>query len=224
LPRFTDRRPLGSVVSGSASAGGPSSPARSPRARAVAIAPANERLIEAFHRDLNDHRRTFSIVDLGVAHAIRKPDGSLDCTLPIWVCAHIEDRVLRPPGELERRFASLTPDLFDHLSEAMFLLLPISAVLLQIAYWRRTYGEHILFALHVHSFWYLVLLLTLIPGPSWVQFPVILYMAGYALTALHAVYPTAWWVTTLKGAAITLAYLTSLLLVTGAIAVWSLIH
>ncbi|HEY2047876.1 MAG TPA: DUF3667 domain-containing protein [Caulobacteraceae bacterium] len=190
----------------------------------IAIAPGNERLIEAVHRDLNDHRTTFSIVDLGVAHAIRKPDGSLDCTFPIWFCAHIQDRILRPPGELERRLASLAPDLFDHLSEAMFLLLPIFAVLLQIAYWRRTYGEHILFALHVHSFWHLALLLTLIPGLSWMQFPVILYMGGYALTALHAVYPTAWWVTALKGAAITLAYLTSLLLVTGAIAVWSVIH
>jgi hypothetical protein len=106
----------------------------------------------------------------------------------------------------------------------MFLLLPIFAALLQIAYWRRTYGEHILFALHVHSFWYLAMLLTLIPGLGWAQAPVDLYMVGYALTALHAVYPTAWWVTTLKGAAIALAYLTSLTLVTGAIAVWSLIH
>jgi hypothetical protein len=81
----------------------------------IAIAPANEHLIEAFHRGLSDHRTTFSIVDLGVAHAIRKPDGSLDCTLPTGICTHIEDRVLRPPGELERRLASLTPDLFDHL-------------------------------------------------------------------------------------------------------------
>lgn len=190
----------------------------------LAMLPANERLSDAFHRGLSDHRTTFTIVDLGVAHAIRKPDGSLDCTFPSWMCTHIQDRVLRPPGELERRLASLTPDLFDHLSEAMFLLLPIFAALLQIAYARRTYGEHILFALHVHSFWYLALLLTLIPAPAWVQPLVDLYMVGYALTALHVVYPTPWWVTTLKGAMIALAYLISLLLVAGAIALWSIIH
>ena len=189
----------------------------------IVTAPASERLADAFRQGLNDHRTTFTIVDLGFGHAIRKPDGSMDCTLPTQVCTHIEERVLRPPGELERRLASLTPELFGHLSEAMFLLLPIFAVLLQIAYRRRTYGEHILFALHVHSFWYLILLVTLIPGLAWVQLPVDLYMVGYALTALHAVYPTPWWVTTLKGAAIGVAYLASLLFVTGAIAIWSLI-
>ena len=190
----------------------------------IMVAPANEALVEAFHRDLTDHKTALSIIDLGPAHAIRKADGSLDCTFPAAVCAHIRDRVLRPPGELERRLARLAPDLFDHLSEAMFLLLPIFAALLQVAYWRRTYGEHFLFALHVHSFWYLALLLTLIPGTWWMQPVEVLYMAGYAFTALHTVYPTAWWATLLKGAAITVAYLTSLMLVTGAIAIWSLIH
>ena len=190
----------------------------------IVLAPANEHVIESFHRDLNDHHTNFTIVGVGSVHAIRKPDGSLDCTLPASVCAHIQDRVLRPPGELERRLAELTPELFDHLSEAMFLLLPVFAALLQISYPRRTYGEHILFALHVHSFWYLALLLMLVPGPIWRHLPIALYMAGYALKASRTVYPAPWWVTSLKGIAIAIAYLASLMAVTAAIAIWSIIY
>jgi hypothetical protein len=189
-----------------------------------AAAPATARLSAAFHRSLNDGHTTFSIVDFGFARAVRKPDGSFECTLPGWLCRRISERVLQPPGELERRAASLPSELFSHLSTAVFLLLPLFAFYLQLAYFRRTYGEHFLFALHVHSFWFLVLLVLLLPLPAWLKVGLQLYLLVYSIVALHAVYDSGWWKTALKGAAIGIAYSISLVMATGVIAVWAMVR
>jgi hypothetical protein len=125
----------------------------------LAAAPTTERMGAAFHRSLNDGHTTFTIVDLGFGKALRKPDGSFTCDLPKWICNRITERVVQPPGELERRLSNLSTELFSHLSTAMFLLLPLFAFYLQLACFKRRYGEHFLFALHLHSFWFLGLLI-----------------------------------------------------------------
>jgi hypothetical protein len=66
---------------------------------------------------------------------------------------------------------------FRHsLSFAMFCLLPIFAGLLALAYRRRRmyYGEHLVFALHVHSFWFFLAFATaLLPDVigQWLALP-----------------------------------------------------
>jgi hypothetical protein len=106
----------------------------------------------------------------------------------------------------------------------VFLLLPLFAFYLQLAYSKRTYGEHFLFALHVHSLWFLVLLLLLFPMPAWIRLPLEAYLVVYSAAALRAVYPSAWWKTLLKGLAVGLAYAASLVVATALIAVWAIVE
>lgn len=107
---------------------------------------------------------------------------------------------------------------------AAFLLLPVFAGVVALAYRSRrmTYGEHIVFSLHLHSFWFLALLLiALLPGTVgdviWWVLPV------YATWAMHAVYRGRWGPTLLRAAFISMAYgmallLTSMALVLGFLA------
>lgn len=176
----------------------------------LVMAPDSRRMTEAVHRSLNDGHTTFTIVGLGFANAIRHPDGSFTCDLPRWLCTRINERVVQPPGELERRIAALPSEIFAHISTAIFLLLPVFAFYLQLAYFRRRYGEHFLFALHVHSFWFLVLLVRLLPMPPWLQWGLELYLFVYTVIALHVVYGSAWWSSVLKGLAVAAAYIVTL--------------
>jgi Protein of unknown function (DUF3667) len=190
----------------------------------LATAPAAERVSAAFHRSVNDGHSTFTILDLGFGKALRKADGSFTCNLPKWLCNRITERVVQPPGELERRLSNLTPQLFSHLSTAVFLLLPLFAFYLQLAYFKRTYGEHFLFALHVHSFWFLGLLVLLLPLPEWIRIVVEAYLIVYSVVALRAVYASVWWATVLKGLLIGFAYAASLLMATILIGIWAVIE
>lgn len=190
----------------------------------LAMAPSIEHVNAAFHRSLNDGQTQFSIFDFGFAKAVRNPDGSLTCNFPRWFCNRIQEQVLQPPGELERRLSRMQTELFSHLSTAVFLLLPLFAFYLQLAYSRRTYGEHFLFALHVHSLWFLVLLLLLLPMPEWMRLPLQGYLVVYSAMALHAVYSSAWWKTLLKGLAVGLAYAVSLAVATILMAVWAVLE
>ena len=187
-------------------------------------APGADRMSSAIHRSLDDGGVTFTIVDIGFAKAIRNPDGSFTCNLPKRLCDRINERVLQSKGELERRYSNVLPELFSHLSTAVFLLLPLFAIYLQLAYRRRTYGEHFLFALHLHSFWFLMLLVLLLPTPEWIRVLLMGYLAVYSAAALHAVYAASWWKTVLKGLGLSLAYLVSLFIATTLIGIWTIVE
>jgi hypothetical protein len=186
--------------------------------------PASERVRAAFHRSLNDGHSTFTLVDFGFGKALRNADGSFTCDLPKWLCNRITERVMQPPGELERRLSNLSTDLLSHLSTAVFLLLPVFAFYLQLAYFKRTYGEHFLFALHVHSLWFLGLLVLLLPLPGWIRILVEIYLIVSSVMALHAVYASAWWASVLKGLLIGFAYAASLLMATIMMGIWAVIE
>jgi hypothetical protein len=178
----------------------------------------------AIQGSLKDGHAAITIVDLGFEKAIRNADGSFTCSVTKRYCDRIQERVLQHPGELERRMSSLPSQWISHLSTAVFLLLPLFALYLKLAYWRRTYGEHLLFALHVHSFWFLVLMLLMLPIPDWSRKLVEGYLFVYSVMALHAVYRSAWWKTVLKGMVIGAAYLASLFVATVTIVIWTFIE
>jgi hypothetical protein len=96
---------------------------------------------------------------------------------------------------------------------AVFLLLPVFAGIVALAYRgrRMTYGEHVVFSLHLHSFWFLALLLiALLPsavgGVIWWVMPV------YAVWAMHGVYRGRWGPTVLRAAFVSVLYGVALLL------------
>ncbi len=116
----------------------------------------------------------------------------------------------------------------SNMPKAMFILLPLFALLLKLLYVRRRryYGEHLVFALHTHAFAFIVFaalaVLQAVTGEvdsltGWTRVVVgslvlllLVSVPGYVLVALRRVYGQGWVRTTLKGAALTLSYFVAL--------------
>jgi len=108
---------------------------------------------------------------------------------------------------------------------AIFLMLPLFAGLLQLTYWRRrmAYGEHFVFSLHLHSFWFIALLLVNLLPDSLVIGP-LLAIPAYGCWAMRSVYGGGWWPT--LGRATVLSFVYGVLLTVGAtaLAVWVILN
>jgi hypothetical protein len=92
-----------------------------------------------------------------------------------------------------------TEDIQHNTPKMMFLLLPLFALILRVAFWknRKFYVEHLIYSLHFHCFLFLFLtvLITLqwiIPGSwkitDWVIFAGTLYIIWYIFRSLRVVY------------------------------------
>lgn len=106
----------------------------------------------------------------------------------------------------------LIRSMLEHLPQSMFLLLPIFALLLKLLYLfkRRLYAEHLVVALHSHSFLFLSLLLILllesliswVPALEsvlfWVQIGMLIWMPIYLLLMQKRVYRQGWVMTLCK--------------------------
>ncbi|MED5620476.1 DUF3667 domain-containing protein [Ideonella sp. BN130291] len=106
------------------------------------------------------------------------------------------------------RFTSMVP-------YAVFLMLPVFAAIVMLAYRSRRmrYGEHVVFALHMHAFWFLALLaLWLLPDAA--TFWGVLGVVGYGVWALRTVYDGRWKMTVLRGVFISALYLFLLMVAT----------
>jgi hypothetical protein len=168
--------------------------------------------------------KDITIIGLGSVSAVMHKDGIFTCDGPKWLCERLRTHAAASRAELNRRIAETPVELFEHLSGAMFVLLPLFALMLQLAFLKRTYGEHFLFALHLHSLWFLLMLVFLPSPPAWVQVLVLGFLVIYSFMALRAVYGASWLLTILKGAAITVAYIASLFVAMMVITVWIMIR
>jgi len=151
--------------------------------------------------------------------AERHRDDSFTCDLPRVLCDRLKAKFYGPRADLEKMLTELPQELFSHFSTAMFLLLPLFALWLQIAYRKRTYGEHFLFALHLHSLWFLVLLLALPPIPDWFEAVLLLYLLGFTGLSLQRVYGGPVWQTVVKGLLVGVAYLACLVVATSVLGI-----
>lgn len=101
---------------------------------------------------------------------------------------------------LKDRMMSLAP-------YAMFMLLPVFATLTWLLYWRRRlyYSEHLIYALHVHSFAFLLLLAISVLPKVIGSF---LWFAGaaYFWFAMRRVFGGRWWMTTMRWATLGMVY------------------
>lgn len=151
-------------------------------------------------------------------------DRFLECVQPSANC-HWADRfagkVLSKAGGAGTSGIDWQSRLVSKAPYAIFLMLPLFAGLLKLAYWgrRRPYGEHFVFSLHLHTFWFLVLLLVeLLPGGlAWLP---LLTVPAYGCFALRTVYCGRWGPTLARASVLTVVY--SLMLGAGAaaLAVW----
>jgi hypothetical protein len=99
---------------------------------------------------------------------------------------------------VEDRGAALEAEFFHQMPRAMFVLLPLIALLMLLLYWRprRYYVEHLLFLVHTHSALFLILLARLavaaIPALGFaagvVDLAIFLYFTWYLYKAMHRTY------------------------------------
>ncbi len=143
-----------------------------------------------------------SAIRAGFAQALEKqsPKAARHTrSVEAWLMSH--SRVARAnPAKFQREFWSNAP-------KVLFFLIPVFALLLKVLYIlrRRFYSEHLIFALHYHSMFFLnglaMVLLSLgadlvptIPGQmlSWAAGLLGLWTAVYIFPAMRTVYADTW--------------------------------
>lgn len=82
-----------------------------------------------------------------------------------------------------------TESFWHHMPDALFLLVPMLALLLAVTYFgqHRYYAEHLVFALHFQAFVFAVFILALLPIPG-LDLAAFIATFVYAFIALRAVY------------------------------------
>lgn len=138
--------------------------------------------------------------------------------LPKGVNEKINDRIGRAEGNIERiqKDPNLLKDAFlSTVPTTLFVMLPLFAMLLKIVYLfkRRLYMEHLIVALHSHSFLCASLLLVVLldtfatwtsglPWLSrplgWLEVALIVWMPAYLLLMQKRVYRQGWIMTVIK--------------------------
>ena len=96
---------------------------------------------------------------------------------------------------------------------AMFMMLPIFAALMQLAYRRRrqSYGVHFVFGLHMHAFWFLALLAqTPLPEPLGAM--MVLAVIFHGVLAMRRVHEGRWSATLARALFVSASYSVLLLL------------
>lgn len=142
--------------------------------------------------------------------------------LPQWMCRRLERRIDVDPKSLARELEGVDERLVSNLGNAMFVLLPLYALWLRLVYRNRhmRYTEHLIFALHLHTFWFLAMACTAVGwGP--LALLALIAVPTYALLAMRRVYGGRWGPLLLRALAVSVLYGLSLVLVTGAVGVWS---
>jgi hypothetical protein len=103
--------------------------------------------------------------------------------------------------------------LVTNMPRVLFAILPVFAAILALFYRGRHYPEHLYFALHLHAFVFLALILNeVVKLPDLdlleivVGIGVLVWIVGYALTALRRVYGGTWPATIVKSVGVGALY------------------
>jgi len=163
-------------------------------------------------------------VDLGLGKA-GVNNGVFYCEgLPQWVCRRLERRIGVDPKLLARELEGVVGRFASNLGNAMFVLLPMYALWLRLVYLNRQmrYTEHLVFALHLHAFWF-VAMACVAAGWAPLQLLALIAVPTYALMAMRRVYGGRWGPLLARALIVSVLYGVCLALVTGAVAVWSVL-
>lgn len=154
-------------------------------------------------------------VDLGPGRVRLKPGGGFECDLSPWICARLKQRYAVEPQRLMFELEGLRSRFASFMPYALFLLVPLFAALMQLVYLRRRlhYAEHLVFALHLHAFWFTgIALAALAPQP--IKGVLMLFLLAYGVLAMRRVYGGRWRATLLRAAVVSPLYLLALLAAT----------
>lgn len=175
--------------------------------------------------DLDLGKGEYTLMQLDENTGAGLKDGVFFCRgMPAWVCKRLERRLDTDPKGLQREAEALSGRLIGNLGGAMFLMVPLFALLQKTVYWNRRlrYTEHLVFALHLHAAWFLCLLLTLLPW-AWMPAVAALIVPWYALASLKRVYGGRWAWRWLRAAVVSLSYSVALSFALVGAILWSLL-
>ena len=108
-------------------------------------------------------------------------NGRFECTgLPSGLCQRLKEHFTLEPKALAKLTREVPEHALSYAGSAMFLLLPLFACLLKIAYFRREllWTEHLIFALHLHAFCFIILIFQLGGFPAVIAIPVYSFIAA----------------------------------------------
>jgi len=121
--------------------------------------------------------------------------------------------------------------MIHNIPRALFVLIPLLALVMKAMYWRHYYVEHLLFFIHNHAFTFvlftLFLLAMAVTSSAWLitllVLIVVIYPPIYTYKAMRRVYAQGRWITRAKFSALTLGYLTLLLVLAVVTSLYSLV-
>ncbi len=109
-----------------------------------------------------------------------------------------------PEGAGARR--TLANRISGFIPKMVFVLLPFSAVLFKLFWWRRYYVEHLVFTLHLHSYAFAAGMLQFLHWAP-VTGVLLVWSTIYVVLAFKRVYRDGWWKTLAKAVGVAFAYL-----------------
>ena len=124
-------------------------------------------------------------------------DGVFFCEkLPQSMCKRLERRLTLDQAGMAKEMVHLSERALNNIGATMFVLLPCFALWLMLIYWdrRMRYTEHLIFALHLHAFWFAMVMLMLLEV-EWLAALAAAATFIYPVIALHRVYRSRWWST-----------------------------
>jgi Protein of unknown function (DUF3667) len=129
-----------------------------------------------------------------------------DASPPSWLKQKIREKI----GPHGSNMELLSKTLRDNISTMMLFCIPLFALVLKILYLRqrRFYIEHLVYALHIHAFFYIAVLLTVFSGMAakrWVPalegpllWILVLAIVAQVFRSIRQVYRQSWFKTTFK--------------------------
>jgi hypothetical protein len=164
-----------------------------------------------------------NVISFGANRQIRFDKGKIECVnMPGFLCSRAKKKF--GSTEVFKQFIESLPErMIRYWAYAMFALVPLFAALLKLVYVRRrmTYGSHIVFALHLHAFWLLAVLVSL--AHEYATAVATFAIPIYAIFALRRVYGGGWFKTLTKALIISLLYLIAASIAVGIVAVFALL-
>jgi Protein of unknown function (DUF3667) len=152
--------------------------------------------------------------------------GAIECkgAMPESICVRVRERYGGSPEVVKNFMRSLPERIVKYLGYSLFALMPLFALLMKLVYFNRrmTYGEHIVFALHLHAFWLLILLATSISPKPWGDF-LMFGVPIYAVMAMRSVYGGRWWTTLSRASIVSILYSVALVFTLTVVALFALL-
>ena len=152
-------------------------------------------------------------------------DGVFTCAgTPEWICRRLARRLDTDPKGLQREISDLGQRALSNLGGAMFVMLPLFAAGLKAIYSNRgmRYTEHLVFALHVQSFW-LVMWGLVFAGLDLLTILAMGAVPVYAVRAMRRVYGGRWSLLLLRALLLASYYTVMLWVGLVGVAFWTLL-